>query len=144
MTLPTPDVSPALQRGGVQYVITAAASGGRLWRDFFASGLMDPFFVATSYVVINKSRWDKLSADEQAALQKVVDDVSKNYMTKAQEDDDTVAAKEFAEKDKWIDRSGQRHGAGRNHQGDGADLGALGREKGLAAEKLLDRYPQGR
>jgi TRAP-type C4-dicarboxylate transport system substrate-binding protein len=101
VTLPTPDVSPALQRGGVQYVITAAASGGRLWRDFFASGLMDPFFVATSYIVINKNRWDKLSADERAAVQKVVDDVSKNYMTKAQEDDDTVAAKEFAEKDKW-------------------------------------------
>ena len=28
VTLPTPDVSPALQRGSVQYVITAAAAGG--------------------------------------------------------------------------------------------------------------------
>lgn len=101
VTLPTPDVSPALQRGGVQYVITAAAAGGRLWRDFFASGLMDPFFVATSYVVINKKRWDSLSKDEQEAFQKAVDDISKNYMTKAQEDDDSVALKEFIEKDKW-------------------------------------------
>jgi TRAP-type C4-dicarboxylate transport system substrate-binding protein len=38
VTLPTPDVSPALQRGAEQYVVTAAASGGRLWRDFFRIG----------------------------------------------------------------------------------------------------------
>ena len=100
VTLPTPDVSPALQRGAVQYVITAAAAGGRLWRDFFASGIMDQIFVATSYVAINKKRWDALSKDEQAAIQKNVDEVSA-WITKSQEDDDGVAIKEFAEKDKW-------------------------------------------
>ena len=100
VTLPTPDVSPALQRGAVQYVITAAASGGRLWRDFFASGIMDQIFVATSYVAIGKKRWDGLSKEEQAAIQKSVDETSA-WITKSQEDDDGVAVKEFAEKDKW-------------------------------------------
>lgn len=101
VTLPTPEVAPALQRGAVQYVITAAAAGGRLWRDFFGSALQQPIFVATSYIVINKKRWDSLSKDEQAALQKAVDDISKNHMTKKQVDDDSVAVKEFIEKDKW-------------------------------------------
>lgn len=100
VTLPTPDVSPALQRGGVQYVITAAAAGGRLWRDFFASGLLDPIFVATSYITINKRRWDSLSPGERDAIQKNVDEVSA-WITRSQEDDDGVAIKEFAEKDKW-------------------------------------------
>ena len=100
VTLPTPEVSPALQRGTVQYVITAAAAGGRLWRDFFASGIMDQIFVATSYIAINKKRWDSLSPAEQAAIQKNVDEVSA-WITKTQEDDDAVAIKEFAEKDKW-------------------------------------------
>ena len=100
VTLPTPDVAPALQRGTVQYVVTAAAAGGRLWRDFFASGIQDQIFVATSYVVINKKRWDGLSKDEQAALQKNVDETAA-WITKSQEDDDGVALKEFAEKDKW-------------------------------------------
>lgn len=101
VTLPTPEVSPALQRGGVQYVITAAAAGGRLWRDFFASGIMDQIFVATSYVVINKKRWDAMSKDEQDALQKFVTETAA-WITKSQEDDDSVALKEFVEKDKWV------------------------------------------
>jgi TRAP-type C4-dicarboxylate transport system substrate-binding protein len=100
VTLPTPDVSPALQRGAVQYVVTAAASGGRLWRDFFASGIMDPIFVATSYVAVSKRRWNALSKEEQEAIQKSVDETSA-WITKSQEDDDTVALKEFIEKDKW-------------------------------------------
>lgn len=100
VTLPTPEVSPALQRGSVQYVITAAAAGGRLWRDFFASGILDQIFVATSYVAINKKRWDALSPAEQAAIQKNVDETSA-WITKTQEDDDSVAIKEFVEKDKW-------------------------------------------
>jgi TRAP-type C4-dicarboxylate transport system substrate-binding protein len=101
VTLPTPDVSPALQRGAVQYVVTAAAAGGRLWRDFFASGIQDQIFVATSYIAMNKKRWDALSKDEQAAIQKNVDEISA-WITRSQEDDDGVAIKEFAEKDKWI------------------------------------------
>jgi TRAP-type C4-dicarboxylate transport system substrate-binding protein len=100
VTLPTPEVSPALQRGSVQYVITAAAAGGRLWRDFFASGIMDQIFVATSYVAVNKRRWDALSPAEREAIQKNVDAVT-TWITRAQEDDDGVAIKEFAEKDKW-------------------------------------------
>lgn len=101
VTLPTPEVAPALQRGAVQYVVTAAAAGGRLWRDFIASGFQQPIFVATSYIVINKKRWDSLSADEQAQLQKVVDNISVNHMTGKQVADDSVAVKEFIEKDKW-------------------------------------------
>jgi TRAP-type C4-dicarboxylate transport system substrate-binding protein len=100
VTLPTPDVAPALQRGTVQYVVTAAAAGGRLWRDFFASGIQDQIFVATGYVAINKKRWEGLSKEQQDALQKNVDETAA-WITKSQEDDDGVALKEFAEKDKW-------------------------------------------
>src|SRR5262249_9475699 len=97
----TPDVAPALQRGSVQYVVTAAASGGRLWRDFFASAILDPIFVATGYVVVNKKRWDSLSEEERAAFQRSVDETTA-WITTSQEDDDGVALKEFAEKDKWV------------------------------------------
>jgi TRAP-type C4-dicarboxylate transport system substrate-binding protein len=100
VTLPTPDVAPALQRGTVQYVVTAAAAGGRLWRDFFASGIMDQIFVTTSFVVVNKKRWEALSKDERTAIEKNASETS-TWITKSQEDDDSVALKEFIEKDKW-------------------------------------------
>lgn len=100
VTLPTPDVSPALQRGTVEYVITAAAAGGRLWRDFFGSGLLDPVYVATSYIIINKDRWDSLSPEEQAAFGDFAAETGK-WITKTQQDDDAVAIAEFKDKDGW-------------------------------------------
>lgn len=101
VTLPTPDVSPALQRGTVEYVITAAAAGGRLWRDFFGSGIMDQIFVATSYILVNKDRWDSLSAEDQAEFEKFAIATGK-WITKTQEDDNEIAVKEFQKNDGWV------------------------------------------
>jgi TRAP-type C4-dicarboxylate transport system substrate-binding protein len=61
---------------------------------------MDPIFVATSYVAVSKRRWNTLSKEEQTAIQKSVDETSA-WITKTQEDDDAIALKEFAEKEKW-------------------------------------------
>ncbi len=100
VTLPTPDVSSALQRGSVEYVITAAAAGGRLWRDFLGSGILDPVFVATSYVVINKRRWQSLSAAEQAAFEAFAVETGR-WITQTQEADDGVAIAQFQKENGW-------------------------------------------
>lgn len=95
VTLPTPDVAPALQRGAVSYVVTAAAAGGVLWKDFLNSALLQPLYVATSYILVNKKRWDSLSPDEQKAFQAAVDKVSWETMTKEQLDKDAASVADF-------------------------------------------------
>jgi TRAP-type C4-dicarboxylate transport system, periplasmic component len=100
VTLPTPDVSPALQRGTVEYVVTAVAAGGRLWHDFFGSAIMDPLYVSVSYIIMNKDRWESLTPDQQEEFQEFVTETSR-WITSSQEEDDAVALKEFQEKDGW-------------------------------------------
>jgi TRAP-type C4-dicarboxylate transport system substrate-binding protein len=101
VTLPTPDVAPALQRGTVDYVITAAAAGGRLWRDFFGSGILDQVFVATSYIVVNKDKFDSLTPEQQAEFEQYAAETGR-WITETQENDDAVAIKEFQENDGWV------------------------------------------
>lgn len=101
VTLTTPDVAPAMQRGTVEYVITAAAAGGRLWRDFFGSGLMDQIYVSTNYIVMNSDRWDSLNAEQQAEFEAFAIDIG-HWITKTQEDDNDIAINEFQKNDGWI------------------------------------------
>ena len=101
VTLPTPDVSAALQRGTVDYVVTAYAAGGRLWRDFFGSGTQDAVYVTVSYILMNKDRWESLTPEQQTQFQEFVDE-TRHWITSSQEDDNSGAMKEFQEKDGWV------------------------------------------
>lgn len=94
VTLPTPDVAPALQRGTVEYVITAAAAGGRLWKDFFHSAILDPVYVATGYIIMNKDRWESLTPDQQAEFEAYAVETAR-WITETQENDDGAAIAEF-------------------------------------------------
>ncbi len=100
VTISTADVATALQRGAVQYVVTAAFSGGRLWQDSLNSALTDPISIASAYVVMNMNRWDSLSAEEQTAVQAAVDNMTAS-VTSEQEAGNDAALKEFAEVDHW-------------------------------------------
>jgi TRAP-type C4-dicarboxylate transport system substrate-binding protein len=101
VTLPTPEVAPAMQRGAVQIIITAAAAGGRLWRDHFQSALLNMTNYGVGWYQISKKRFDSLSPEEQKELQAAADKWA-NWATKSLMDDTAAALKDFAEKDKMV------------------------------------------
>lgn len=72
VTMATPDVAPALQRGVFSSVITAAAGAGQLWID------MLPYMVdvgpsyTVSFIIVDKPSFDSLTDAQQQALRSKV------------------------------------------------------------------------
>jgi TRAP-type transport system periplasmic protein len=68
VTMATPDVAPALQRGVFPAVITAAAGAGQLWVDMLRYiNNVGPSYTV-SFVIVGKTAFDALSPDQQTAL----------------------------------------------------------------------------
>lgn len=74
LTMGTPDVAAALDRGVVEGVITAASGGGYIWRDLLKYNYLFPVNFLETLVIANKEALGKLPADQQSALRKVVTD----------------------------------------------------------------------
>lgn len=71
VTMPAADVGPALQRGMVSVVLTAASGGGRLWIDFLdQTSDIGPGY-AVSYLLASKQKFDALSAENQEKLRRI-------------------------------------------------------------------------
>lgn len=71
VTIGTAEVATSLQRGIVSTVLTAAAGGGRLWVDLLDhTSDLGPNFIV-SYILVSKSKFDALPADQQEALRKI-------------------------------------------------------------------------
>jgi TRAP-type C4-dicarboxylate transport system substrate-binding protein len=68
VTVQPPEVPSALERGVVDGVFTAAAGGGRIWKDLLKAqyGLGPNFF--DGVLIVNKDVFDKLTPDAQAKL----------------------------------------------------------------------------
>jgi TRAP-type C4-dicarboxylate transport system substrate-binding protein len=89
LTMGTPDVAAALDRGVVEGVVTAASGGGYIWRDLLKYNYRFPVNFLETLVIANKSAFGKLSADDQAALRKVcTDDTAWITKTLADEEQD--------------------------------------------------------
>ncbi len=74
LTMGTPDVAAALDRGVVEGVVTAASGGGYIWRDLLKYNYRFPVNFLETLMIANKEALGKLPADQQAALRKVCTD----------------------------------------------------------------------
>jgi TRAP-type C4-dicarboxylate transport system substrate-binding protein len=74
LTMGTPDVAAALDRGVVEGVVTAASGGGYIWRDLLKYNYQFPVNFLETLMIANKEALAKLPADQLAALRKVVTD----------------------------------------------------------------------
>jgi len=63
VTLGSPEVASALQRGVVEAVITASAGGGLLWGDMFKSNYRITLCYDNFLIIVNKEAFQKLPAD---------------------------------------------------------------------------------
>lgn len=70
VTMGTPEVSAALDRGVVDGVCTAASGGGYVWRDLLKYNLILPLNYLETLIIVNKEALAKLPADQQAAVRK--------------------------------------------------------------------------
>lgn len=89
ITMGTPEVSAALDRGVVDGVCTAASGGGYVWRDLLKYNLTLPLNYLEALIIANKESVGKLPADQRAALQKAASEGGAwNFKTLAEEEQD--------------------------------------------------------
>lgn len=70
VTIGTPEVAPALQRGVVAGVITSSTGGGSIWKDLLTHTYrLGPNFF-TSYIIANKRAFDALEPKLQEKIRK--------------------------------------------------------------------------
>ena len=77
LTIGTPDVAAALDRGVVEGVLTASSGGGVTWHDLVKYHYGFPTSYVNSTVIVNKEAFDKLPA----ATQKIVHDAATEAAT---------------------------------------------------------------
>lgn len=68
VTIGTPDVAPALQRGTVNVVLTAAAGGARLWADILEYNYVVGPNYTVSPMFMNQERYESLTSEQQQAV----------------------------------------------------------------------------
>lgn len=68
VTIPTAEVTPALQRGVVDGVFTASIGGGIFWRDLLNYNYRLGVSFFDSLIIINTGIFEKLSAEERQIL----------------------------------------------------------------------------
>lgn len=76
VTLGSPEVVPALQRGIIDNVITASSGGGRTYRGNYKSTFRIGPNLHMSLIIANKKTFDALPADAQNALVKAAKDAT--------------------------------------------------------------------
>jgi TRAP-type transport system periplasmic protein len=76
VTIGAAEVPSALDRGVVDGVLTASSGGGKIWRDLLKYNYrLGPNFFDAS-IAVNRTAFDKLPADTQAALRKLVSETA--------------------------------------------------------------------
>ncbi len=68
LTIGTPDVPSALDRGVVEGVITANSGAGWLWKDLLKYNYRFPVVFANAIIIVNKEAFDKLTPQRQGML----------------------------------------------------------------------------
>lgn len=81
VTMTADEVAPALQRGVVDAVITAAITAeGSQWGEFLDWGLQMDLGVGTSYILVNSQAYEELPADVREALDTVVEEFAQRVL----------------------------------------------------------------
>ena len=94
VTIGTPEVAPALERGVVDGVLTASAGGGVIWKDLLKFSYRLGVNYVDSVVIVNAEAFGKLPADMQAKVRKVVADAMPQ-VTQALLNDEEAVTKKF-------------------------------------------------
>jgi TRAP-type C4-dicarboxylate transport system substrate-binding protein len=93
VTIATPEVAPALERGVVDGVVTASAGGGVLWKDLLKYNYRVTLNFSDNVLIANADAFNKLSPDVRAKLQKLVADAGKEITTLLRADEEEQTKK---------------------------------------------------
>jgi TRAP-type C4-dicarboxylate transport system substrate-binding protein len=93
VTMATPDVASALQRGVFPTVITAAAGAGQLWVDMLRHVTDIGPSYTVSFVIVGKPSFDALTSDQQMALREAVAKETTWISGQMREQNETLLAK---------------------------------------------------
>lgn len=96
VTIGAPEVPSALDRGVVDGVLTANSGGGILWKDLLKFNYRIGINYFNSVVIANKERFNKLSPDMRAKVQKAVRDNLPQITAQMANEEDGLS-KKFAE-----------------------------------------------
>jgi TRAP-type C4-dicarboxylate transport system substrate-binding protein len=94
VTIGTPEVAPALERGVIDGVVTASSGGGVLWRDLLKYNYRLGVNYVDNVIIVNAEAFGKLPADVQAKVRKIVADAMPQ-VTQALADDEETFTKKF-------------------------------------------------
>lgn len=72
VTLNSVDLAPALQRGVVEGMTSAAAGGGQIVGEFLSTNYRIPLYVPAVYYIANRAAFEGLAPEVQAALRDAV------------------------------------------------------------------------
>jgi len=94
VSMSTPDVASALQRGAIDMLLTAAAGGGKLWYEMLDTNYKLPVNWSLSLIIANKEAFDDLTAEQQAAVMKAGADAGA-WITKTFQEEDQAYTEKF-------------------------------------------------
>ena len=96
VTISTAEVSPALERGVVDGVLTASAGGGVLWKDLLKYNYRLVVNFADNVLIANAEAFEKLPADTRAKVRKIVADAAPAVTRALRDDEDEQTRKMIA------------------------------------------------
>lgn len=97
VTLGTPEVAPALQRGVVEGVFTASSGGARTWGDMLSYNYrLGPNYFA-SFIIANKQAFEQLDSETQKTVRSVAQELSA-WATEQMKKEEKRITQEMAER----------------------------------------------
>ena len=81
ITMGTPEVPAALDRGVVDGAFTASAGAGYPWKDLLKYNYRIGVNYVNSYIIVNKAAFDALPGDVQATLRRVVAESTPGFVS---------------------------------------------------------------
>lgn len=92
ITMGTPDVAAALDRGVVDGALTASSGGGRTWEDLLHWRYGYPTAFVNSTFIVNKSSFDRLTPKQQAMLHDIGSEAGDWTTAEMQRQEDVITA----------------------------------------------------
>jgi len=93
ITMGTPEVPAALDRGVIDGAFTASAGAGYPWKDLLKYNYRIGVNYVTSYIIVNKAAFDALPADIQPIVRRVVAESMPGYVSDMQAEEAKLTQK---------------------------------------------------
>ncbi len=93
ITMGTPEVPAALDRGVVDGVFTASAGAGYPWKDLLKYNYRIGVNYVNSYIIVNKAAFEALPADVQATVRRVVAESMPGFIADMQAEEANLTQK---------------------------------------------------